>query len=202
MKPLRRFLVAMSVLSLSATTLVGCGDKTIALGYRAPASAPQLSPSLSILPANDRRGNEGDRGDAFRVGGVYGGYGNRLVKVMVREPWPPKLTAALVAEFRAVGVDAVAADRPTAGRAAWLDFDVTNFSTEARWGREAHIAAVVRLHAPDGRRVVDKRIEARESGYGLNNFDESLLEELLNRAFATFVRRVATDPEILAALKR
>jgi hypothetical protein len=135
----------------------------------------------------------------YRVGGVYGGYGNRA-KVMSASPWPPTLAAALAAEFRAQGVcvDAIAADSSDAYR---LGGDVRNFSTEARWGREAHIGVTVRLLSPDNRPLVEKRIDVKESGYNLNNFNADILEELLNRAFAKFVRDVATDAEIRGALR-
>jgi hypothetical protein len=150
------------------------------------------------------RGNEGDHGDVYRVGGIYGGYGNRVAKVMITSPWPPTLAAALAAEFRAQGVDAVAAESsPVPTDAYRLDGVVRNFSTEARWGREAHIGATVRLLSPDGQLLVDgERIDVRESGYSLNNFNADILEEpLLNRAFAEFVRAVATDAEIRGALR-
>lgn len=187
-----------------AIACAGCADKVVTLSYAPPPPARELRATLTVLPFADQRGKEGDQGDPLRVGGIYGGYGNRLAKVMVRQPWPPQLTSALVAEFRAVGVDAVAADRPSVGPdgAASLGGDLRNFSTEARWGRDAHIAAIVRLRAPGGGALVEKRIEVRESGYNLNNFDEEILQTLLNRAFAEFVRKVATDLEIAAALDR
>ena len=53
--------------------------------------------------------------------------------------------------------------------------------------------------APGG--LVVKRIDARESGYNLNNFNADILEELLNRAFAKCVRDVAADAEIRGALR-
>jgi ABC-type uncharacterized transport system auxiliary subunit len=181
---------------LCALALTGCADKTIRLTYAPPSPSQTLGPRLIIGPFQDVRGNEGDHGDSYRVGGVYGGYGNRLAKVTSASPWPPALTSALVAEFRAQGVDAVAADSSPVPPAAYrLDGDVRNFSTEARWGREAHIGITVRLLAPDGQLLVDgKRIDVRESGYSLNNFNADILEELLNRAFAKFVREVAADP--------
>ena len=38
--------------------------------------------ALTVFRFHDARGTEGDTGDARRVGGVYGGYGNRLAKVV------------------------------------------------------------------------------------------------------------------------
>jgi len=181
---------------------VGCADKTVRLTYTAPAPSRSLAPRLVIGPFQDVRGNEGDHGDPHRVGGVYGGYGNRLAKVMIASPWPPVLASALAAEFRAQGVDAVAADSSPVPRDAFrLDGAVRNFSTEARWGREAHIGVTVRLLSPEKRPLVEKRIDVRESGYSLNNFNADILEELLNRAFAKFVRDVAADAEIRGALR-
>jgi hypothetical protein len=183
----------------------GCADRTITLAYTPPRPADTLSSTLTVFRFADQRGNEGDHGDPFRVGGIYGGYGNRLSKVMVTQPWPPRLVSALVAEFRAAGVDAVGTDQlpvnPPVDR-AWLEGDIRNFSTESRWGREAHVSALVRLRGPGGGVVVAKKIKAVVSGYNLNNFDTDILESLLNRAFAEFVRKVATDPDIRKELQR
>jgi len=186
---------------LALFLLTGCADRTVRLLYSPPAPSASLAPRLVVGPFQDVRGNEGDHGDPYRVGRIYGGYGNRLAKVMVTAPWPPALTAALVAEFRAQGVDAVAAEGPASNDAYALTGTIRNFSTEARWGREAHIGATVRLLAPGGRQLLEKRIDARESGYNLNNFSGEILEELLNRAFAKFVRDVAGDAEIRGALR-
>jgi uncharacterized lipoprotein YajG len=198
----RRYRVAPSLLILSVGLLLaGCADKTIRLSYSPPAPSQSLAPRLIIGPFQDVRGNEGDHGDAYRVGGVYGGYGNRLAKVMLASPWPPTLSAALAAEFRAQGVDAVAAEAaPVPGDAYRLGGDVRNFSTESRWGRQAHIGVTVRLLAPDNRPLVEKRIDVKESG-GMGSFDADALQELLNRVFARFVRDVAADTEIRGALR-
>ncbi len=67
------------------------------------------------------------------------------------------------------------------------------------WSKRAHVAAIVQLRRPDGRTVVDKEIKATESG-GIGSYDEEALENLLNRVLATFVRKVASDPDIQAAL--
>ncbi len=182
--------------------LTGCADKTIVIAYTPPPSSQPTGPRLVILPFQDQRGNEGDHGDLYRVGGIYGGYGNRLAKVMVATPWPPILASALAAEFRAQGVDAIVIEPPPpATGALLLEGAVRNFSTEARWGREAHIGVIVRLLSPDRRLLVEKRIDVRESGYHLNNFDADILAELLNRAFARFVRTVAADADLRGALR-
>jgi hypothetical protein len=182
--------------------LAGCADKTIRLTYSPPAPSQSLAPRLVIGPFQDVRGNEGDHGDVHRVGGVYGGYGNRLAKVMLASPWPPAFVAALAAEFRAQGVDASAAESSADPTDAYrLSGDVRNFSTESRWGRAAHIGVTFRLLSPDNRPLVEKRIDVKE-GSGLGSFDAEALQELLNRAFARFVREVATDPEIRGALTR
>jgi len=181
--------------------LVGCADKTVRLTYTAPAPSRSLAPRLVIGPFRDIRGNEGDAGDPYRVGGIYGGYGNRLAKVMVASPWPQTLASALAGEFRSQGVDALVADASTPTDAYRLEGAVRTFSTESRWGREAHIGITIRLSSPDNRLLIDKRIDVRESGYNLNNFNADILEELLNRAFAKFVRDVAADSEIRGALR-
>jgi hypothetical protein len=184
--------------------LTGCADRTVRLLYTPPTPSSPLEPRLIIGPFQDVRGNEGDAADPYRVGGIYGGYGNRLAKVMVVAPWPPTLASALAAEFRARGIDAMTVDDgvPAPSGVYRLDGAVRNFSTEARWGREAHIGITVRLVSPEHRPLIEKRIDVRESGYNLNNFDGEILEELLNRAFARFVRDVASDVDIQRALGR
>src|SRR2546425_4227394 len=98
-------ILTASIVAAIALFVCGCADKTITLRYDAPAPAPVAGPKLTLVQFADRRGTEGDRGDPYRIGGIYGGYGNRLAKVTVNEPWPAQLMAALVAEFRAQGVD-------------------------------------------------------------------------------------------------
>jgi len=189
-----------------ALATIACSDRVITLSYTPPPpSAATEFTKLTVFRFADQRGNEGDHGDPLRVGGIYGGYGNRLAKVMVAQPWPPRLVSALVAEFRAQGVDASGIDQlPTTTPAtrAWLEGDLRNFSTESRWGRRAHISAFVRLRAPSGETLVQKDIKADASGYGLGNFDAGILQDLLNEAFVRFVRNVATDPDIRAGLQR
>lgn len=204
----RRIDGTQAVVCLAVATILltsGCADRTITLSYTPPRPAETVSSALTVFRFADQRGNEGDHGDPFRVGGIYGGYGNRLAKVMVTQPWPPRLVTALVAEFRAAGVDAIGTDQlplnPPVDR-AWLEGDIRNFSTESRWGREAHVSAVVRLRVPGGGVIVSKEINAAVPGYNLNNFDTEILESLLNRAFAEFVRKVATDSDIRQALRR
>lgn len=154
-----------------------------------------------IVRFEDRRGNEGDQGDPRGIGGIYGGYGNRNAKVMSREPWPPIFHDALVSEFRAAGVHATLVDgRPAPPTAAMLEGEIRNFSTESRWSKRAHISAIVRLIAVDGRTLFEKEIKATESG-GMGGWDEEVLEALMNKVFADFVRRVATDPDIHGSLR-
>src|SRR2546425_832372 len=138
-------ILTASIVAAIALFVCGCADKTITLRYDAPAPAPVAGPKLTLVQFADRRGTEGDRGDPYRIGGIYGGYGNRLAKVTVNEPWPAQLMAALVAEFRAQGVDAVLVDQTRDREAFVLEGEAQNFSTESRWGREAHISANVRL---------------------------------------------------------
>ncbi len=195
---LRRPITALATGLVLVMVSTGCGSRTIVLSYTPPAATTMTGPRLVILPFDDRRGTEGDEGDPYRVGGIYGGYGNRLAKVMVTRPWPMQLREALAAKFRAEGVEATVADTPDSD-ARSLGGEIRNFSTESRWGREAHIAAIVRVRSPE-RVLLEKRIEARESGYDLDNFNTDILEALLNRAFARFVNAVATDPEIRSAL--
>jgi hypothetical protein len=67
--------------------LTGCADRLVMLRYTPPPAHARLGPELVILPFVDARGKEGDQGDTQRVGGLYGGYGNRIAKVMLTEPW-------------------------------------------------------------------------------------------------------------------
>src|SRR5437867_9394205 len=39
--------------------------------------------AITVFRFVDARGDEGDKGDPLRVGGVYGGYGNRISKVKI-----------------------------------------------------------------------------------------------------------------------
>lgn len=199
MRILNALIVAGIALFVSA-----CADKTITLRYDPPALAQVAGPKLTVVQFIDHRGSEGDQGDPYRVGGIYGGYGNRLAKLMASKPWPAQLMTALVAEFRAQGVDAVLADHlpVTKDQEGFvLEGETRNFSTESRWGREAHISANLRLLSPQRRVLVEKKIEVRETGYHWNNFNVEILEELMNRAFARFVRAVTTDSEIRALLR-
>jgi hypothetical protein len=75
-------------------------------------------------------------------------------------------------------------NRPSKYRS--IDLVVTDRCVEAP-GREQGLKEALRL--------------GRESGYSLNNFNADILEELLNRAFAKFVREVAADAEIRGALR-
>ena len=52
----------------------------------------------------------------------------------------------------------------------------------------------------DGRTLLEKEIKATESG-GMGGWDEEVLEALMNKVFADFVRRVATDPDIHGGLR-
>src|SRR5258705_6153475 len=93
--------------------LAGCGDKTIALTYTPVPPAPPLTGAraVTIFAFRDARGDEGD-GNPYRVGGIYGGDGNRLSKVWSSGPWMPTLVGALVSGFQSQGVPAqAAADR-------------------------------------------------------------------------------------------
>jgi len=95
----------LAVLGVAALCMVGCADKRVTLSYQpssilAPIGQPQ---PLTIRGFNDRRGDESD-GDPTRVGGIYGGYGNRLSKVMADSPLMLTLLNALAEGFKARGV--------------------------------------------------------------------------------------------------
>ena len=109
--------------------------------------------ALTVFRFHDARGTEGDTGDARRVGGVYGGYGNRLAKVVTGTPGHEALTRAMTEGFRARGIEAVGiADReinpaaPAVQTPLALGGEIRNFSTESRWTQSAHVSGILRLY--------------------------------------------------------
>ncbi len=199
-------LVALVLVGLATS---GCADKHITVRYDQEASLGTLAGAapITIFQFADRRGSEGDQ-DPYRVGGVYGGYGNRLSKVMTDTPWQRTLVRALAAGFRARGVEtATAEDReynPGGSFATPLALggEIRNFSTESRWSTSAHISGILRLYDAKGTVLVEKLISERETwgiGAGVLMGSEPL-EETLNKALAGFVRKVVTDPDLSAQL--
>lgn len=188
-------------------TVAGCADRMVKLQYTVDQRIERLDGArqLTVFRFADRRGSEGD-GDEYRVGGFYGGYGNRVAKVMTDMPWPRTLTEALAAGFKARGVEAFPlADREfspgvTFATPLALGGEIRNFSTEARFTNAAHISGIVRLYDHQGRTLVDKPLSAREQG-GLGGLTVEPLEELLNRALVNFIRQVITDPDVNVALR-
>lgn len=200
---MRYRLLALMALSV---VLTGCADKRIALSYppvTAQASISHAQP-VTVFAFHDKRGKESDEADPLRVGGVYGGYGNRLSKVMADKPFMPTLVNAIADGFKVRGVPVtVMAERPfTPGSANGLVLsgDLKNFSTEARYTNAAHISCTVRLYGPTGRLLVEKELSERvvsEEGGGAGVFsDVSDLERILNMALAKFAERVVTDADI------
>ena len=67
------------------------------------------------------------------------------------------------------------------------------------------MSGIVRLHARDGKPCTSGRFPQRESeGIHLGRFFASTdrLQDALNKALAKFVKTVANDPELSAALSR
>jgi hypothetical protein len=163
---------------------------------------------LTVFQFRDSRGGEGDA-DPYRVGGTYGGYGNRLAKVMSEAPWQRTLQRALAEAFQTRGVAVtVLEDREyaTGGPFATpmaLAGDIRNFSTESRWSMASHVSAIIRLYDSGGRRLVEKTISARGGGgLGAGVFaNGDAMQDMMNQALAAFVHKVVTDPEILAQLQ-
>lgn len=195
---------------LMLLVLAGCGDKRIALTYVPAVAAPRLADSaqtLTVFAFVDARGDESD-GNPYRVGGVYGGYGNRLSKVLADKPVMATLVDALAAGFRARGVSTQAVDRTfrpgdQAITGYALGGELRNFSTEARFTNSAHISAIVWLYTRDGTVLAVKEISQRvRSEYGgggvLTSIDD--LQRIMNEALAQFVQRVVSDPDISAKL--
>jgi hypothetical protein len=197
------------LVGIVAVLLAGCGDKTIALTY-APGAPPPLTgaQAVTVFAFRDARGDEGDY-HPNRVGGIYGGYGNRISKVWTGTPWMRTLVSALVSGFEQRGVSAqAAADREfQAGDASVSGYalggDIRNFSTEARFTNSAHISGIVKLYRSDGTIAVQKEISERvRSEYGGGGVFTSVddLQRIMNLALSQFVQRVVTDPDIAARL--
>jgi hypothetical protein len=205
-------MLAMSRLSglvLLSLLLSGCADKVIQLRYEPDAKMERLAgaQAVTVFRFVDARGTEGDQGDPRRVGGIYGGYGNRLSKVMVANPWPDALVQNLTAGLTQRGVQAVAVPDKTYTPGITpttplvLTGEIRNFSTEARFTNSAHISGVLRLYDSAGQLILEKAISTREQqAYGGAGVFTSvdLLEQAMNEALAKFVRAVVTDPEITA----
>jgi ABC-type uncharacterized transport system auxiliary subunit len=200
------------LMTLTLLVLAGCGDKRILLNYvpDAAASKPaEDAPAVMVFAFRDARGDESD-GNPYRVGGVYGGYGNRLSTVLAEKPVVPILVDALAAGFRARGVPAQAvADREfRAGDPSVTGYalggELRNFSTEARFTNSAHISALVRLYAPNGTVAAEKeishRIQSEYGGGGVRTSSDDL-QRIMNEVLAQFGQRVVTDPDITARLR-
>jgi hypothetical protein len=200
------------VLLLLATLLVGCADLKVNLHY---APTAKIEPVAAGVPVTvfrfaDARGGEGDKGDVYRVGGVYNGYGMRLAKILSPTPWPEALVHDLAAALTERGVKTVLVEDRVYDKGGAVTTpliicgDIHNFSTENRWaGYLAHVSGTVRLYDQSGTLLSEKPISAR-----LRPTDEEfktvsgqqLLETMLNRAVAEFVRQVVTDPELTQRL--
>jgi hypothetical protein len=201
------FLVLFTIL------LTGCGDKVIHFHYELDSKIDRLvmAQAITVFRFMDARGDEGDKGDPLRVGGVYGGYGNRLSKVMAASPWPDALVQNLVAGFSQRGVRAVAIPDKTytpgstpATTPLILTGEIRNFSTEARYTNTAHISGILRLYDAGGKLILEKPVSARaklESEAGVGVFTPvDWLEQVMNEAIAKFIRIVVTDPELTQRL--
>ncbi|HEY7868784.1 MAG TPA: hypothetical protein VIF59_06125, partial [Methylomirabilota bacterium] len=104
--------MTLSRIALAATLLValtGCADLKVQLQYAADPRIEKISAGapVTVFRFTDARGDEGDKGDVYRVGGVYNGYGMRLARVMHPTPWPEILVQDLGAALSQRGVHAV-----------------------------------------------------------------------------------------------
>jgi len=197
------------ILALSLAGTVACADKSTTLRYAPDFSAPPLTSAspVTVFPFADLRGDEGEA-NPYRVGGVYGGYGNRVSKVMSSSPWQQALVRALTAGLKARGIDVTAVEDRVWGIGVSmttplaLTGEIRNFSVESRWTTTAHISGVVRLVDAEGKVLVEKAVSEREvPGMGHGVFKtEGGLEEAMNDALAGFVAKIATDPDITVRL--
>lgn len=190
-------------LVVALTLLAGCADRVVQLRYEPDSQIARLSSTqgVTVFRVADARGSEGD-GDPRRVGGIYGGYGNRVAKVMASWPWPETLVRALTTGFEQRGVQAVpvqdkeyARANTTVSTPLVLAGEIRNFSTDVRWTLQSHVSGIVRLYDQRGTLLLEKPISARVKEPFAGNF-----ETMLNDALAQFVRAVVTDPEITQRL--
>jgi ABC-type uncharacterized transport system auxiliary subunit len=204
-RPIPAAITCGVVILILAATLGACADKRVTLTYRPDPTTVRLAPApnaVTVFDFADLRGSEGDH-DVFRVGGIYAGVLSRLVKVMTDTPWPRSLSRALADGFAARGVPATLAYQPFVPGASFgtplaLVGDIRNFSTEFRFATTAHVSGVVRLVDRQGRILVEKRVEDRETwdlDKGAPTSDQAL-EATLNQAIAGFVSKVVNDPDI------
>jgi len=196
------------LLAAALALLAGCADLKLQLQYAPDPSIEKLASgtTLTVFRFVDARGSEGDRGDVYRVGGVYNGYGMRLAKVLSPEPWPDVLVRDLGAGFAQRGVQTVLIGDRTYEKGSAvttpliLTGEVHNFSAENRWaGYLAHVSGLVRLYDQSGALLFEKPVSARlrptEEEFKTVAGDK-LLERMLNRAVAEFVRQVVTDSDL------
>jgi hypothetical protein len=192
--------------------LAGCADLKVQVQYAPDAKIDKLAAGapVTVFRFADARGNEGDKGDSYRVGGVYNGYGMRLSKILHPTPWPEMLARDLGAGFTQRGVQTVVVEERmyAPGSAVTtplvLTGEIRNFSTENRWaGYLAHVSGIVRLYDQSGAKLIEKPVSARlrpnEEEVQLSD-GRLLLERLLNRAVSEFVRQVVTDPDLTQRL--
>jgi hypothetical protein len=205
---MRRLLTRFAPLVLNMLLLTGCADLKVNLQYTLDTKIETLTTggSITVFRFVDARGNEGDKGDFYRVGGVYNGYGMRLAKIMSPAPWPELLVRDLGAGFAQRGVQAVLVEGRTYEKGTTvttplaLTGQINNFSTENRWaGYLAHVSGVVRLYDQSGTMLLEKPVSARlrpTDEEFKNTSGQQLLEQMLNRAVAEFVRQVVTDSDL------
>lgn len=192
--------------------LAGCADPTVNLTYTPQTKIESLTTGvpITVFRFADARGEEGDKGDVYRVGGVYNGYGMRLAKILSPTPWPEALVRDLGAAFTERGVQTVLVEDRLyeKGNAVTtplvLTGEIRNFSTENRWaGFLAHVSGIVRVYDQSGAQLSEKAISARlrpNDEEFKTSSGQALLERMLNRAVAEFVRQVVTDQELTQRL--
>ena len=199
--------IRAGLLVLTTLWLTGCADQMVALRYTPDADIQKLpsTQAMTVFRFVDARGDEGDHGDPTRVGGTYGGYGNRLSKVKAATPWAEALMQGLTDGLGRRGVQTVTVDRvyaagsPPVSTPLILCGEIRNFSTEQRWTLQSHISGVIRLYDQQGALLLEKPISARTSIMDRDSkaSDSQVpLEVLLNETLQKFVRTVVTDPDI------
>lgn len=205
-------LISVGVLVLMTGWLTGCADQIVTLRYVPDTQIPEIpgAQAVTVFRFMDARGDEGDHGDPTRVGGTYGGYGNRLSKVKASTPWAEALLNGLNEGLAQRGIQTVTvADRIYAASSAVvttplvLSGEIRNFSTEQRWTLQSHVSGIIRLHDQQGALLVEKPISARTSIMDRDSkaSDSPVpLEVLLNETLQKFVRAVVTDPDITQRL--
>ncbi len=198
-------------IALIALLFAACvSDKTVVLRYPSDLKLERRpsARAVTVFRFSDRRGDEGDS-NPLRVGGIYGGYGNRLAKVYATTPWPEALVEDLATALGARGVETVAVKdqeyatgRTPVSTPLALAGEIRNFSTETRFTLQAHVSGIIRLYNQQGTLLLEKELSARMPRDSDSQWDKqaSAHENMLNGAVRYFIHLVVMDSQVMQLL--